>query len=296
MRLPRWIQRRLRQKPQVYLVPTIEGLWWIGTVVLLMVMGWGYTNNLCLAMAMILLAATVVLLMEAHFNLDTLRPCTLVVEDQFAGEPTRVQVWWTSKSKRLRKKLRLRWDGPGPESEEFNVGEAISWRFPKRGKWQATHVIVSSTYPLGLFRAWSYHKVSVEAWVYPERAPGPVGIAWLESGEGEAQTQESLSGDEPGDFRRYQLGDSPTRVAWKVLARGLPAHTKTYLSESQRQFHYAWPMGGEAEESLRRLSSVIAKHAELGEAWALRVRNQEFPLGSGVLQRQKCLRALAEAQ
>ncbi len=301
MQLPRWIHHRVRRKPQVYLLPTTEGLWWLGTIGLLMIMGWGYTNNLCLALGMILAAMTVVLLMEAHFNLEGLKLDKIIIEDQFLGRSTHVRYWWKSKKKRARHKIVLSWDGNGPvgtatTSEPATSGESLTqWYFPKRGLWQHTHIILSSRYPLGLFRSWSYHPLQIEAWVYPRPIPGrPTKKDGVE-GVGEARLVEATSGDEPGDVRRYQEGDSPTRVAWKVMARGLGAHTKTFLTETQEMHDYQWPWGAADEEARSKLAFAIEAHHLAHESWGLTVHHTNLGFHFGRLHHQQCLRALTVA-
>jgi uncharacterized protein (DUF58 family) len=302
MKLPAWIHRRLRRKPQVYLMPTVEGWWWIGTLFILLLMGWGYTNNLCLALGMLLVAVTVVLLMEAHFNLDGIRLKSLLVEDQYQDSPAAWHLWWQAKRPRERRALLLSWDDTqGPEGEfqlpAAKEGDARGpWIFHKRGHWKNSHVKLSSRYPLGLFKAWSYHAVTVEAWVYPKPFSGPVPHRWWDEGLGSSVNVESHSGDEPGDFRRYQEGDAPTRVAWKAIARGLPPHSKTFTEELSQRAFYHWPYGPVTELALGQLAHWIERHYLQQESWALQVDGVIFKPDSGSVHRKLSLRALAGIQ
>mgnify|MGYP001044603633 CR=1 FL=1 len=299
MGLRAFIHQRIRRKPQVYLRPTIEGWWWMGTLFVLMLMGWGYTNNLCLALGMILSAVTVVLLMEAHFNLDGVRLNVLSVEDQHQGQAAPWRLWWQAKRSRARHKLFLHWDGAGPAGEfslpEKTEGEAHgAWEFSQRGVWRNTHVKLASTYPLGLFRAWSYHKLPTEAWVYPKQVPGSVPNRLWDEGIGQTRAYESHSGDEPGEFRRYQESDSPTRIAWKAMARGLPLHAKTFVEEKSQRAFYQWPWGTGDETARGRLAYMIEQHYRGQESWALQIHGQTLLPDSGALHRQRSLRALTE--
>lgn len=299
VRLPGFIQQRMRRRPQVYLRPTVEGGWWLGTLCLLMLMGWGYTNNICLALGMLLMAVTVVLLMEAHFNLDGLRLHGLTVEDQFQGRPAPWRLFWSNKRVRARHKVSVCWDGPGPcaqfSTDAQESGEAQgSWSFQRRGVWRQTHVVLRSRYPLGLFEAWSYHRVEVEVWVYPPLLVGPVTSGSSMESEGSSKAVESLHGDEPGDFRRYHAGDAPSRVAWKALARGLPAHSKTFLEERTERIHYVWPWGQGDEEARGRLAHKIETHHRAQEGWSVNIRGVNYR-AQGQQERQRALRALSEA-
>jgi len=280
-------------------MPTVEGWWWIGTLFILLLMGWGYTNNLCLALGMLLVAVTVVLLMEAHFNLDGVSVKSVAVEDQYADSPAGWQVWWQAKRARQRRSLIMSWDGAGGPEGEFHLpalksGDARgSWVFNRRGHWQGSHIKLSSRYPLGLFQAWSYHAVPVEAWVYPRPLSGPVPHRWWDEGQGTSVSVESHSGDEPGEFRRYQDGDAPTRIAWKAMARGLPPHSKTFSEEISRQAFYQWPYGALSEEALGQLAWRIERHYLQQETWALEIHGELFRPATGLAQRKVTLRALS---
>ena len=299
MRLPVFIQRRLRRRPQVYLRPTIEGWWWIGTLILLMLMGWGYTNNLCLALAMLLLAVTVVLLLEAHFNLDGLRLKRLMIEDQFQGLPASWRLFTHETRRRDRRKVWLKWDGKGPEGELRATGQlgewSGDWRFAQRGRWQQQYVVLRSRYPLGLFEAWSYHRLSVDAWVYPALCAGDVPTFGKPSEMGDQRLVAATSGDEPGELRPYGLGDTPSRIAWKTLAKGLPPYTKTFLESSAEQTYFVWPWGSGDETARSRLAFQLNEQCLNQRPWELVVHQRVFAPRLAKFQRQAALRALAEA-
>jgi uncharacterized protein (DUF58 family) len=300
--LPHWVRRRIRARANVYLRPTQHGLWWIGTLVVLLLIGWAYGNNLCLGIAMLLFAVTIVFLMEAHFNLDGLIPEGLEVQDQFTGRPAFYRLRWRSRRDKIRRDIRWAWDGglavgAAPVNEwHGRLGEVEGTVvFPHRGHHRADHLVLRSRYPLGLFQAWCYHRLPLEAWAYP--AP----MAGVFPGAGEAvegenpQVGPARDGDEPGEFRLYGAGDPPSRIAWKVMARGLPPHTKTFETArtEKKRFHWPWGGGGERERSV--LGRAVQDAFEAGEIWTFVAPQGTLGWGGDALHRQRSLRLLTEA-
>ncbi|MBY0518250.1 MAG: DUF58 domain-containing protein [Bacteriovoracaceae bacterium] len=296
MKLKSWIWQRIRRKPQVYLWPTVEGWWWLGTLFLLMMMGWGYSNNICLALGVLLSAVTIIFLMEAHFNLDGIQFEKFVIEDQFLGSASHWRAKWNSRKSRKRHQLKLFWDGMGPNgSIDFTSHHEARGilHFSKRGYWSAQYVQIRSTYPLGLFHSRCYLKAPIEAWVYPAKVSGHTFKTERNFELGSLHSHTSPSGDIPGDLRRFQESDPSNRISWKSFARGLPLHTKTFEEEKKLQQHFVWPFGDRSELMRSYLSNEINLCFQNQNQWSLILNGREFPLSSDLLHHQQCLRALA---
>jgi len=287
----------------VYLWPTVAGGWWIGTLAVLFLIGWGYSNNLCLAIAMLVFALTVVFLTEAHFNLERVHLFSVSIDDEFAGTPATVRVGWRTRGQRQRRNLTLEWDGrkAGVRAlplEDLPAGEGVAQGalvFPRRGRWDFTHVVLTSSYPLGLFRAWSYHACAGEAWAYPSPLAG--GAASV--GEGAASPTDaavnSPDGDEPSDFRRYVEGDSLSRVAWKTAARGLPWHTVVMEAPEARRQVFRWPWGSGGETERGQLAGALRDSFGHNQGWALETPGQRLAWDHGAEHHRRSQRALTEA-
>lgn len=284
-------------------MPTVAGLWWIGTLLILFLIGWGYGNNLCLALAMLVMATTLIFLLEAHFNLEALKLTGLQIEDQFAGSRTTFRLGWRSRKKSVRRHIRVDWDGM-TKSESWATG---LWQglegevqgvmlFHERGHHRAQHVRLTSVYPLGLFQAWCYHPLECEAWIYPSlRAER--GLWDGEDADAEnAPLQGKGAGEEPVDFRVYSPGDPMGRVAWKVLARGLPPHTKLFESPQTQRRTYRWPWGTGSELDRGMLAQAIQTSCEQNESWSLETPEGSLPQGDDPLHRRTGLRMLTEAR
>jgi len=163
----------------------------------------------------------------------------------------------------------------------------------RRGRVTVDRIKLSTAFPFGLFRAWSYvHlRVTVLAWPVPRgrREPPP------ESASGGNTLSVHRAGDEEwSGLRVFRDGDSPRQVAWGAYARGRGLLVKTYQAPAahQRRFDFD-SLGGDAETRLEQLSAwVVAAHAR-GERYGLKVGAQELAADSGSKHRERCLRELA---
>jgi len=298
MKFPAWVEERLRRRTQVYLLPTREGLWWLGTVLLIFLIGLGYSNNLCLALAMLLFALTVVLLLEAHFNLEGVVLRELRVEDQFLERWHGVHVQLAQGKSKERQALMLAPDGSeAPEAQRLEKHDQryrTRWRFSRRGVFRAQHLVLSSRYPLGLFRAWSYHPCELAVWVYPRLGNSlpslPYSLAAEQNDQASVRGEEDLAG-----LRPYAAGDTLSRVDWKTLARGLPLHTREFEGTSGARVQFHWPLARVDESELSAWASLLQRLNEEQRPWELVLPEGPVVDLDLAARTQLALRLLAEA-
>jgi uncharacterized protein (DUF58 family) len=299
-RLKNYFHQRVRRKPQVFIMPTVAGLWWLGSVFLLMLMGWGYANNLCLALAVLLLSLSVIFLIECHFNLEGLRVQRISFEDQFQGAPSSWRAQLKDLTQRSRKDLWLRWDGPQKIQGEMRLLSVQSAEgelsFPRTGRWRSPTLILESSYPLGLFRAWSFQKCESEVWVYP--APLARGVRLDQYHQDDSQTERykvSTSGDEPHESKVFEPSDPYNRIDWKQFAKNRELRVRTYQETQTSVFYYQWPYLSGDELSCRKLVGLIEEHYARVEKFGFKSSGLELPPQCDPYHRQKVLRSLTES-
>ncbi|MGH8280118.1 MAG: DUF58 domain-containing protein, partial [Gammaproteobacteria bacterium] len=154
--------------------------------------------------------------------------------------------------------------------------------------------VVDTTYPFGLFRAWSWVYMPLRVLVYPAPAtdapPLPLPAGNTGVGRSAAQGEDDFAG-----LRDYRAGDSPRRIAWKASARENRLLTKQF-SGSGPEIH--WLDFGmlamrDPEARLAVLCRwVLLAHAEDLE-YGLKLPGKIIGTGRGDLHRDACLRALA---
>jgi uncharacterized protein (DUF58 family) len=164
----------------------------------------------------------------------------------------------------------------------------------RRGRVSIDRIRVSTAFPFGLFRAWTYvHlRVDVLAWPVPRGRREPPAEA---ATGGNAPAVHRAGDEEWSGLREFRSGDSPRQVAWPAYARGRGLLVKTYQSPAahHRSFDLAQVPGADLETRLEQLSAwIVAAHAR-GERYGLVIGGVTLPPDAGSRHRDLCLRELA---
>ena len=171
----------------------------------------------------------------------------------------------------------------------------LTFQAGARGRQRIDRLELSSGAPLGLFRAWTWLHLPLEAVVYP--APG--GTRALPARRGEPRNDERrsrVSGEEEWAWLRpLQDSDPPRSVAWKAYARGAPLLVAHYDAPAgvHRLLDFALLQGLPLEQRLSQLTQWVLECERLGETYSLQLPQRTLPPGHGIAQQRACLEALA---
>ncbi|MCW8889677.1 MAG: DUF58 domain-containing protein [Sedimenticola sp.] len=164
----------------------------------------------------------------------------------------------------------------------------------RRGRLPIPRIEVSSTYPLGLFHAWSYIELQGETLVYP--APGEKQpTADLPSYQPSQQGDKGVGADDFVGLRSYRDGDSPKQIDWKAHAREQGLHTKQFGGDRADSCWLEWDHYPhlDSEGRLSALCRGVLDAVEQQQAFGLRLPDVTLKPARGEQQRVKALRALA---
>ncbi len=282
---------------RVYILPTRGGLAFGVLLFVMLLAGLNYGNNVALLVTFLLTGFALIAMHLTHRNLVGLVARGIATVDAFAGEHALVLLTLESGGKGRRYAIECDIeDGPRegtmvPESGSVRMDLAVG--LERRGRRRIRRIKLSTAFPFGLFRAWSYlhPDISLLAWPLPSGRREPP----AESSSGGESTSLHHAGDEEwAGLREFRSGDSPRQVAWGAYARGRGLLVKTYQSPAahHRIFDLASIPGG-LEERLEQLSAwVVAAHAR-GERYGLKLDGNEIPPDGGSEHRRRCLDALA---
>lgn len=289
--LPVAIDRR-----RVYILPTGFGLFLAAVLLAMLLGGLNYNNNPALVLTLLIAAGLHNSLVRTHLNLSGLRLLGVHAEPVHAGQPITLRLELEADGKRPRPGLVL--DGSGGKTVfSLPAGgrcEALS-RMPttKRGWLAPQRLTLSTTYPHGLSRAWTWLWPSRRFLVYPAlEAHAPP----LPSGHGDAQRPRAWSsGEELHQLRDYRLGDQLRQIAWKASAHRGHLLVREYEASTRREFVLDWSELPELahEHRIQRLARWVVEAERLGVRYSLLLPSQRIPQGSGPDHRHSCLRALA---
>ncbi|MGA9396308.1 MAG: DUF58 domain-containing protein [Azonexus sp.] len=308
--LQRWLFRwqsdgtaplRLAQR-RIFILPTRAGL--LFAAALLAMLTGAINYNLALGHALVFLLAGLALtgMVHAFRNLHglTITPgrCTSV----FAGEVAYFPLQLANDRNTPRLALELR---AGEEIRRVSTSiaardisdVAVPVDSVRRGWLELPRTRLATSYPLGLFVAWSYLQPAMRCLIYPQPLATPLPPLQPEARTGDHHGdggQEDFSG-----FRERQPADSLRHVAWKASARDSaqrPLLVKQFAGGARSQLQLDWTLTPETtptETRIAMLAGWVMAAEDQDACYGLRLPGFEITPDSGDLHRHRCLEALA---
>jgi uncharacterized protein (DUF58 family) len=306
----RWRQRFFHLAPgdgeqvvlrhsRIYILPSKRGWTMIGTLAIMLLTSLNYALSLGFAVTFLLSGLVAAALLHAFRNLAGVEVRPLAASEAFAGG----RIAYTlavSGGERARDALEIRASDAAAVAADIPAGASVTVRLeraaPKRGRFALGRVTLSSTQPLGLWRAWSYVHFPIAGIVYPAPEPGAPPLP--RGAHGQDLTAPG-QGDESefAGLREYQAGDPPQRVAWKAVARGAGWYTKEFDgSGGGGPLALDWaslPRGLDVETRLSRLTAWVLAAERAARPFSLRVPGASLPAGQDREHRRTALTMLA---
>lgn len=292
----------------VYIVPTLAGLAFCGTLGVLLLASINEQLSLGYALTFALTGAGLASMHTTHANLRGLQMDLRAPDGVHAGDEYSLELrLHNSGHARFGIAVSAQLEGGTTEPAWVEVpalGHAVlRLRLPatQRGLRELPRLVITTLFPLGFFRAWTYWRPASRVWVYPRPeevlAPFPV---QAEAGAGEAaSTRQSRSGTDFSGVRSYRRGDSMKQILWRksalALDQGLPLWVRETEAPLTQDLWLDWrdTQGRDAEARLSRLAAWILAAERLGQPYGLRLAGRETPPGLGPAHRQACLEQLA---
>jgi len=287
------VQRR------VFILPTRHGLVFACVLLLLLAGSINYNLSLGFVLTFLLSAMGINAMIYTFRNLANLRLSGGRARPVFAGESARFVVNVENGSEADRYSIGLTRDKKEAEFVDVlartTVAVSVGVPAPRRGILTPGRLTLFTRYPMGLYYAWAYLTLDMHCIVYPRPAPPglPLPEAASSSGEGaeHGRGQEDFSG-----VRQYHRGDSPRHIAWKVAARDQGLFTKQFAGRAETELWLDWnvlPPGLSVEDKLSRLARWVLDAYAAGLSFGLRIPGRTVDIGTGEMQREHCLEALA---
>jgi uncharacterized protein (DUF58 family) len=305
-RAERWSLRRqgperwpsVVARRRVYILPTRAGGGFAVLLLGMLLAGLNYANSVALLIAFVLGGFMLVAMNLCHRNLLGLVIESLATAPAFAGERARLALRLRNDSAAMRYSYRARLVEHTATLDALPPGESrvleLELQTLRRGSQRVPRISLSTEFPFGLFRAWTWVHAPEPLLVYP--APRGNRTPPLAASDQESGTHARAGGnDEWADLRPFRDGDSPRQVAWKAYARGAPLLVKEYTGRSARtlQFDYDALGGLDLERRLEQLARWIVDAEASGARYGLTLGAARFAEQRGAAHRHRCLEALA---
>jgi len=281
---------------RIFIVPTLCGVGFVLLIVLLLLIAFVYNNNLAYLLAFLLASIFFITILHSFKTLAGLVISHGHSHPAFAGEAAGFDIHISNPTRQARFSLQLHLHTTHTISLTTDEKKIVTLYAPtyKRGLLTCNTITVSSTYPLGLFRAWSPLRFDMQALVYPKPASLERPFPESEGVQGE-QGQGKKGGDDFWGIKPYQQGDSIRQIHWKSFAKGQGVFTKQYggTAVADLWLDYESTPGHNLEERLSQLCRWIIDAEKAGLHYGLILPGNKIASDYGNRHYSECLEALA---
>ncbi len=290
-------EARLHRR-KIFILPTYYGLVFGATLFIMLLGALNYNNNLAFMLTFLLGGVALIATYHTYRNINRLLLRAGRCNPTFAGQPAHFRLIVDNLNGNPRYAVELiANDGSGTRADiPANSLTALELAVPttRRGRHALGLVTIQTSYPIGVYRAWSYVDPQASCIVYPrpeglDRAPPPSQSVGAEQGNQHHGTDDFIG------FRDYASGDSPRHIHWKAVARGQPIMTKQFSRPESQELWLDWDMlqGTDTESRLSQLCKWVLDAEDAGCRYGLRLPKQVIEQGNGEDHKHRCLEALA---
>jgi len=296
---------------RIYVLPTRQGIIFS---ILLLAMLFGsinYNNSMAFILTFLLSSLFIVSILHTCRNLAELEISGSRPEPVFAGDTTHFPVLLNNngrarfairficypKRKNKRSAINISFQ-PIFIDVKANDNQRAHIPVPTktRGLLRLGRIMISTSFPLGLFRAWTYIDINQRCVVYPK----PAGIFELPLHQMEnlLGQQGLMTGtDDFAGFRAYHPGDSIRIIAWKALAQEHGLLVKRFSGHETNEVVFQFDdlaYLNTIEERISQLCRWVIEAEKKGLAYSLKLPDIEIETGIGNAHMCQCLDALAK--
>lgn len=282
---------------RIFILPTDRGLGFVILLALLLLIAFVYNNNLAYLLAFLLASIFFINILHSYRSLSGLVLRSGQSKPVFVGQAAgfNIHIDNSTSKDRLQLKINLL-----QATETISLSAHSQTQITlhsatyKRGWQEAGTLTISSTYPLGLFRAWSPLRFNLNVLVYPKPATAEIPFPESPASQSE-QGATSKGNDDFFGLQSYQPGDAIKHIHWKSYAKGLGVFSKQYDGESSAQIwlDYIQTPGHGIEERLSQLCRWLIDAEQAGINYGFSIPGLKLEPANGQHHYQKCLEALA---
>jgi uncharacterized protein (DUF58 family) len=282
---------------RIFILPSRSGL----ALALLLLIQWltaiNYGNNLAFILTFLLAAAAMASVLYGYRNLSGLIVATGKANPVFIGDQALFELRLNNRADVPRYAIELKLKGAETVRmdipAEGNISATLRVRAEKRGWLKLDTVTISTTFPLGIFYAWSPINLNYKILVYPK--PAQKRLPFPRSDGSHLDGRASHSSDDFHGFRAYLAGDPFKHIHWKSLAKGGDPLIRQYTGGETEVVHLNWTdtHGADTEARLSRLCRWLLDAEQAEVRYSLNLPGTTVAANRGASHCRKCLEALA---
>lgn len=298
-RIPRNSRVTLNRK-QIFIFPTKFGLIYIGMCFVLLMMAINFENSLVYILLFWLISIFISTMILTWRNLDQLHLRNAGSQPIFASEQATFGITIES----LGKAHHSLWLSTKDSHHFVDCPAKVSqtaYLFvteTQRGRVRLPRFTVETTFPLGIFRAWSYVDLDQTTLCYPMplaselQYHSPIDHEDNDYLDHAASTKRGV--DNFDELKNYEAGDAISRIDWKAYAKGNGLLVKTFTEQASKEI---WlndqDFTGDLESRLSQMCYWVLELSKNNQRFGVVLGNESIEPDSSTVHTQKCLEALA---
>ncbi|WP_077929315.1 DUF58 domain-containing protein [Wohlfahrtiimonas populi] len=298
-RIPRSSRVTLNRK-QIFIFPTKFGFIYIGMCFVLFIMAMNFENSLVYIMLFWLISIFVSTMILTWRNLDQLHLRNAGSQPIFASDEATFGITIES----LGKAHHSLWLSTKDSNNFVDCAAKASnttYLFvpeTQRGRVRLPRFTVETTYPLGIFRAWSYVDLDQTTLCYPRPLASELQYHSPADNEDSDYLENSASKkrgvDNFDELKSYEAGDAISRIDWKAYAKGNGLLVKTFTEQASKEI---WlnehDFTGDLETRLSQMCYWVLELSKNNQRFGIVLGNESIGPDSTDIHTKKCLEALA---
>ncbi|MPV85132.1 DUF58 domain-containing protein [Ostreibacterium oceani] len=285
---------------RAYILPTLKGVYFAITVVILFIWSTNYALSLGYAITFLLAILGLAIAVLTVKNLASVSLSAMGDSHYFAGEAAFFYLQLHGVENTGAIAISARRNGLFSAPVCVQAGEQTKLAVPlddnTRGRKTLTHVRISSDYPIGIFCSWVWLHFDTQIVIYPKPQGGIALTQILRRAGVEAG---GLNRDGTEDFMQlsdYQLGDNLRQMVWKKAALGV-LQIKRFQGGSGvdclLDFHDPILADLSLEAKLSQLCQWALDAEKQGVRYGLLLPTQTIATNRGASHQRQVLEALA---
>ncbi|GAA5097242.1 DUF58 domain-containing protein [Wohlfahrtiimonas larvae] len=299
-RIPRNSQVTLNRK-QIFIFPTKFGFIYIGMCFVLFIMAMNFENSLVYIMLFWLVSIFVSTMILTWRNLDGLRLRNAGSEPIFASDEATFNITIESLG-RAHHSLWLSSKYSNNFVDCQAKASSTTYLFvseTQRGRVRLPRFIVETTYPLGIFRAWSYVDLDQTTLCYPRPLASELqyysSVDLEDSDYLDSGVSKNRGVDNFDELKNYELGDAVSRIDWKAYAKGHGLLVKTFTEQASKEIWLSeQDFTGNLETRLSQMCYWVLEFSKNNQRFGIILGNDiKIEPNSSDIHTKKCLEALA---
>jgi uncharacterized protein (DUF58 family) len=287
---------------RIFIIPSRYGIYFLLTLFILFLISLSFGHSLAFTTTFIFFSLIMVSAHFTNYNIDRVHVASLKAINVVACEESSFDVLVINESNKWRFDMQLSFVHSG-RSEVFSLKPherkivRVSAVIAERGSYRVERMRLFTTFPFGLFYAWSFKELNSNFICEPKRSQEELTLPSGQSYSSESGDSKELTMGGSEDFYghiNYQDGMPPKGIDWKALARGRGKLYKQFVeyggSRLLLDFNH---VTGTLEEKVEKLALLLDLAESNGHTYAFSSEDKEPLFGKGLEFKKQCLEELA---